>query len=96
MPAADGSPAATVEGLIVATGFFRHGVLLTPAAAVICRELMDGVEDARWNAFRPARFSTERLSTERPSTERPAAAHAASPRSAAPYPVTFDPDKETA
>jgi glycine oxidase len=90
-PAADGSPAATVEGLIVDTGFFRHGVLLTPAAAVICRELMDGVDDGRWNAFRPARFSTEQL-----STERPAAAHAASPGSAAPYPVTFDPDKETA
>ncbi|MBT2522657.1 FAD-dependent oxidoreductase [Arthrobacter sp. ISL-28] len=90
-PAADGSPAATVEGLIVATGFFRHGVLLTPAAAVICRELMDGVEDGRWNPFRPARFSTERL-----STERPAEAQAASQGSAVPDPVTFDPDKETA
>lgn len=85
-PAADGSSAATVQGLIIATGFFRHGVLLTPAAAVICRELMDGVEDGRWNAFRPARFSTERLP----------AAHATSPGTAAPYPVTFDQDKETA
>ena len=46
-----------VAGLIIATGFFRHGVLLTPAAAAICRELMDGVTDPRWAAFRPDRFS---------------------------------------
>ena len=31
-----------VEGLIIATGFFRHGVLLTPVAAAICRALLDG------------------------------------------------------
>ena len=29
--------AGDIAGLIIATGFFRHGVLLTPAAAVICR-----------------------------------------------------------
>ncbi|PNI10186.1 glycine oxidase ThiO [Arthrobacter sp. AFG7.2] len=46
-----------VEGLIVATGFFRHGVLLAPAAAAICRELLDGVEDSRWAPFNPCRFS---------------------------------------
>ncbi|MFP3459318.1 glycine oxidase ThiO [Arthrobacter globiformis] len=46
-----------VAGLIIATGFFRHGVLLTPAAAVICRQLMDGIRDPRWAAFRPGRFS---------------------------------------
>jgi glycine oxidase len=46
-----------VAGLIIATGFFRHGVLLTPAAAAICRQLMDGITDSRWTAFRPARFS---------------------------------------
>jgi glycine oxidase len=45
-----------IPGLIVATGFFRHGVLLTPAAASICRELMDGTADARWAPFRPDRF----------------------------------------
>ena len=31
-----------IPGLIIATGFFRHGVLLTPAAAAICRDLLDG------------------------------------------------------
>ena len=46
-----------VPGLIIATGFFRHGVLLTPAAAAICRQLMDGVPDPRWSGFRPDRFS---------------------------------------
>jgi glycine oxidase len=46
-----------VPGLIIATGFFRHGVLLTPAAAAICRQLMDGVPDPRWAGFRPDRFS---------------------------------------
>ncbi|MFJ6155446.1 FAD-dependent oxidoreductase [Pseudarthrobacter sp. NPDC092184] len=46
-----------VPGLIVATGFFRHGILLTPAAAVICRELLDGREDPRWAPFNPGRFS---------------------------------------
>jgi glycine oxidase len=46
-----------IPGLIVATGFFRHGVLLTPAAASICRQLMDGDADPRWTPFRPDRFS---------------------------------------
>jgi glycine oxidase len=46
-----------VPGLIVATGFFRHGVLLTPAAAAISRQLMDGASDPRWAGFRPDRFS---------------------------------------
>ncbi|WP_049786071.1 FAD-dependent oxidoreductase [Pseudarthrobacter phenanthrenivorans] len=46
-----------VEGLIIATGFFRHGVLLAPAAAAICRELLDGRGDPRWVPFDPARFS---------------------------------------
>jgi glycine oxidase len=46
-----------VPGLIVATGFFRHGVLLTPAAAAICRSLMDGTADRLWEPFLPDRFS---------------------------------------
>lgn len=46
-----------VPGLIIATGFFRHGVLLTPAAAAVCRQLMDGTPDPRWDGFRPDRFS---------------------------------------
>lgn len=49
----------TVPGLIVASGFFRHGVLLTPAAASICVGLMDGTADPRWNKFRPDRFSRQ-------------------------------------
>ena len=48
---------ARIPGLIIATGFFRHGVLLMPAAAQICAGLLDGVEDPRWAAFAPDRFS---------------------------------------
>ncbi|NKX50840.1 glycine oxidase ThiO [Arthrobacter deserti] len=46
-----------VPGLILATGFFRHGVLLAPAAARICRLLMGGRGDPGWDRFRPDRFS---------------------------------------
>ena len=46
-----------VAGLIIATGFFRHGILLMPAAAEICRQLLDGAEDPRWALFRPDRFA---------------------------------------
>jgi glycine oxidase len=46
-----------IRGLIIATGFFRHGVLLAPAAAAICRDLMDGRQDQRWEAMSPTRFS---------------------------------------
>jgi glycine oxidase len=46
-----------IAGLIIATGFFRHGILLTPAAAEICRQLLDGAEDSRWARFRPDRFT---------------------------------------
>ncbi|MGN7147911.1 glycine oxidase ThiO [Arthrobacter sp. SAFR-179] len=52
-----GGQAGHVPGLIIATGFFRHGVLLTPAAAAICRELLDGKSDPRWAPFSPDRFS---------------------------------------
>ncbi|MFE4544881.1 glycine oxidase ThiO [Arthrobacter sp. NPDC056727] len=57
VPARGQDAGTDVAGLIIATGFFRHGVLLTPAAAAICRQLMDGITDPRWAAFRPARFS---------------------------------------
>lgn len=46
-----------VPGLIIATGFFRHGVLLTPAAAAVCTALLDGAADPRWAPFSPDRFS---------------------------------------
>ena len=52
-----GGSGQDVEGLIIATGFFRHGVLLTPAAGAICRDLLDGQPDPRWAGFRPDRFS---------------------------------------
>jgi glycine oxidase len=46
-----------IDGLVIATGFFRHGVLLTPVAARIVGELIGGSADARWTPFRPGRFS---------------------------------------
>ena len=55
-------------GLIIATGFFRHGVLLAPIAAAICRDLLDGEADARWAKFRPDRFSRPNRSTPAPSS----------------------------
>ena len=58
-----------VAGLIIATGFFRHGILLTPAAAEICRQLLDGVADPRWAHFRPDRFATHRDTTPEHSKE---------------------------
>ncbi|MBN9128605.1 MAG: glycine oxidase ThiO [Paenarthrobacter ureafaciens] len=53
--AADGA----LRGLIIATGFFRHGVLLTPIAAQIVAGLLDGSADDRWVRFRPDRFSPQ-------------------------------------
>ncbi|MFK0072966.1 glycine oxidase ThiO [Arthrobacter woluwensis] len=46
-----------VAGLVIATGFFRHGVLLTPVAARAVLDLLKGHGDGRWAAFRPDRFS---------------------------------------
>ena len=47
-----------LPGLVVATGFFRHGVLLTPAAAKICADLIDGVQiSVELLQFNPDRFS---------------------------------------
>jgi glycine oxidase len=56
-PGSAGDKAGHVPGLIIATGFFRHGVLLTPAAAAICAGLLDGHADPRWAPFSPERFS---------------------------------------
>ncbi|MFF1251156.1 FAD-dependent oxidoreductase [Pseudarthrobacter sp. NPDC058329] len=77
VPAAGGKGARDsgyIAGLIIASGFFRHGVLLAPAAAAVCRELLDGQMDARWAAFNPDRFSTSpgaRLTTARLSHTPP-------------------------
>jgi glycine oxidase len=57
-----GPDAGDIPGLIIATGFFRHGVLLTPAAAAVCRQLLDGRADPRWAGFRPERFSAVPIS----------------------------------
>ncbi len=46
-----------IPGLVLATGFFRHGVLLTPIAAHITTELLHGRSDPAWDRFRPDRFS---------------------------------------
>ncbi|WOQ68555.1 glycine oxidase ThiO [Microbacterium limosum] len=54
-----GRGGAAVAGLTVATGFFRHGVLLAPLAADIVLGLIDGHPDHRWDAFRPDRFTTQ-------------------------------------
>ncbi|MFP3570947.1 hypothetical protein, partial [Paraburkholderia sp. SIMBA_030] len=48
------------EGLVIATGFFRHGVLLTPVAAKIVGGLLDGFSDPRWSISRPDRFDPRR------------------------------------
>lgn len=52
-----GNPGGYVHGLLIATGFFRHGVLLTPVAAKIVGGLMEGHDDPRWSLFRPDRFN---------------------------------------
>lgn len=49
-----------VGGLICATGFFRHGVLLMPVTAAICNDLIDGgPADPKYRAFLPDRFQGE-------------------------------------
>jgi len=60
-----------VPGLVIATGFFRHGVLLTPAAAAICRELLDGTPDPRWDGFLPDRFDRPLTDAERSQAHSP-------------------------
>ncbi|GGK97487.1 glycine/D-amino acid oxidase [Salinibacterium xinjiangense] len=55
---ATGENSPDIAGLIIATGFFRHGVLLTPIAAQYCLRMIEGITDDRWIRFRPDRFST--------------------------------------
>lgn len=63
-------PAGDIPGLIIATGFFRHGVLLTPIAAEHCLHLLDGTANARWDHFRPDRFSPAASSSPHPEGVR--------------------------
>lgn len=44
-------------GLIIATGFGRHGVMLAPIAAATVAELIDGAIPPRIAPFRPDRFT---------------------------------------
>jgi glycine oxidase len=55
-----------LPGLLVATGFFRHGVLLAPAAAKVCTDLAEGLPvPAELVQFRPDRFSTSMEGSQR-------------------------------
>ena len=60
-----GADGKDIAGLIIATGFFRHGVLLTPIAALIVRQLLGNITDLAWLPFRPDRFSELPDSAER-------------------------------
>ncbi|MBS1906287.1 MAG: FAD-dependent oxidoreductase [Actinobacteria bacterium] len=73
---------ADLPGLIVATGFFRHGVLLAPLAADICAGLLDGRTDPRAAPFRADRFCTERFRSDSAADRR-------TPRTA-PTPTTVE------
>jgi glycine oxidase len=53
----NGDDGSDISGLIIATGFFRHGILLMPIATEICRRLLTGESAAEWNIFGPDRFS---------------------------------------
>lgn len=48
--------ACSVAGLVVSTGHFRHGVLLTPVAARLASELATGVQDPAVDRSRDAEF----------------------------------------
>lgn len=52
-----GPGGADLQGLLIATGFFRHGVLLAPIAAQVVAGLLDGAQQGSWDRFRPDRFS---------------------------------------
>ncbi len=47
---------SSMPGLVVATGHYRHGILLTPATAdAVCRGILEGFDDSL-RAFSPQRF----------------------------------------
>lgn len=73
--AAGATPATGhIPGLIIATGFYRHGVLLTPIAAQYCLELIEERADDRWSNFRPDRFcAPPAVTANPPATASPAA-----------------------
>ncbi len=54
-------------GLIMATGFGRHGVMLAPIAAAVVDALVAGTGTPMIDAFRPDRFDTAQLSSSAPA-----------------------------
>lgn len=62
-----------IEGLLVATGHHRNGILLTPVTARLLREwIVRGETSFNAEAFSPLRFAEEEL---RPGSPRGASAH---------------------
>lgn len=61
-----GAGGRDIPGLLIATGFFRHGVLLTPIAAHVITELLQGRSDPAHAGFHPDRFSPAVQPQERP------------------------------
>ena len=48
----------TVEGLFVATGHYRHGIMLAPVTATLVADAIDGAISEPLRAFSPARFAS--------------------------------------
>jgi glycine oxidase ThiO len=62
---------ATLPGLVLATGHFRAGVLLTPVTAdTIASYLRTGATDPLWAAFGPGRFASPPAPARQPATAR--------------------------
>jgi glycine oxidase len=60
---------ATLPGLVLATGHFRAGVLLTPVTAdTIAQYLTTGVADPLWSAFGADRFAGQASRPRQPAT----------------------------
>ncbi|ALE92790.1 glycine oxidase [Arthrobacter alpinus] len=66
-----GADGRDIPGLVIATGFFRHGVLLTPIAALIARQLLGNITDLAWERFRPDRFSPTLMPALMSAQEKP-------------------------
>jgi glycine oxidase len=57
-----------VEGLLLATGHYRNGILMSPVTADAIVSLLAGQEPAaEWQPFTPGRFISERSIGERPA-----------------------------
>ncbi|MGC2817230.1 MAG: FAD-dependent oxidoreductase, partial [Candidatus Acidiferrum sp.] len=49
-----------LEGLLIATGHFRGGILLTPITArLVCEWVTQGRVNVDWERFSPMRFQTD-------------------------------------